>query len=164
MTRRSTKSSPSPRRDPVEVLSDVFGIDLRKFQRDWLTELFSETDGKRRYTRALLGLPRGNGKSHLAAGIAGCMLLADHPRDGRPPQVVLAAGSWQQGMITFKRLREFIEGSDIFAPLVDVLSGRGFMRIVGGAELLVLSMSSVMLLSLEAPHSTSRNTAHSHAT
>lgn len=146
MAPRSTRSS--PRRDPVEVIEKVFGVRLRSFQRDWLTELFSESDGKRTYTRALWGLPRGNGKSHIAAAVAGYMLLSDRPRDGRPPQVVIAAGSWQQGMITFKRLREFIESSDL-AKIVDVLSGRGFMRIKGGAELFVVSAEGPLQHGLE---------------
>ncbi len=149
---RSTAFSKSrtaqPRNDPIAVIETAFGVELRQFQRDWLNELFSEKDGIRRYTRALWGLPRGNGKSHLAAAVAGYMLLSDRPRDGRPPQVVIAAGSWQQGMITFKRLREFIEQSDL-APLVDVLSGRGFMRIQGGAELFVVSAEGPLQHGLE---------------
>ena len=136
------------RHDAVRVIRDVFGVDLREFQVDWLNKLFSEVDGRRRFTRALWGLPRGNGKSHIAAAVAGYMLLADKPRDGRPPQVVIAAGSWQQGMITFKRLREFIENSEL-AELVDVLSGRGFMRIHGGAELFVVSAEGPLQHGLE---------------
>ncbi len=139
----------SRRNDPVAVIGKAFGVELRDFQRAWLTELFSEEEGKRRYTRALWGLPRGNGKSHLAAAVAGYMLLSDRPRDGRPPQVVIAAGSWQQGMITFKRLREFIDNSEVLAPLVDVLSGRGFMRIHGGAELFVVSAEGPLQHGLE---------------
>lgn len=146
MATRSTKSS--TRRDPVRVIQDVFGVDLRQFQRDWLTELFREEEGRRVYTRALWGQPRGNGKSHMAAAVAGYMLLSDKPRDGRPPQVVIAAGSWQQGMITFKRLREFIENSPL-AKIVDVLSGRGFMRIKGGAELFVVSAEGPLQHGLE---------------
>jgi phage terminase large subunit-like protein len=147
LTTRSTPSSPS-RRDPVAFIEKVLGLDSRQFQRDWLTELFREEKGKRTYTRALWGQPRGNGKSHMAAAVAGYMLLADRPRDNRPPQVVIAAGSWQQGMITFKRLREFIEGSPL-ANMVTVLSGRGFMRIKGGAELFVVSAEGPLQHGLE---------------
>ena len=86
--------------DPVAFIEKVFRLDLREFQRDWLREAFSETDdGRRKYTRALLGLPRGNGKSHLAAAVAGYMLLADRPRDGRPPQILITAGAWNQANI-----------------------------------------------------------------
>lgn len=84
----------------------------------------------------------------MAAAVAGYMLLADRPKDGRPPQIVIAAGSWQQGMITFKRLREFIEHSEL-ANMVTVLSGRGFMRIKGGAELFVVSADGPLTHGLE---------------
>ena len=145
----TTRSSASSRRiDPVAFIEKVFEFDLREFQRAWLKEAFAEDDGQRRYTRALLGLPRGNGKSHLAAAVAGYMLLADKPRDGRSPQIVLAAGSWQQAMITFKRLREFIERSEL-VKLVAVASGRGFMRIKGGAELFVVSAEGPLQHGLE---------------
>lgn len=140
---------PSSRRvDPAAFIERVLGLDLRDFQRDWLREAFSEQDGKRVYTRALWGLPRGNGKSHLAAAVAGYMLLADKPRDGRPPQVIITAGSWNQAMITFKRLREMLEGSRL-ADMVTVLSGRGFMRIKGGAELFVVSAEGPLQHGLE---------------
>ena len=138
----------SPRVDPVAFIEKIFGLDLRDFQRDWLREAFAEDDGCRRYTRALWGLPRGNGKSHLAAAVAGYMLLADKPRDGRSPQVVLTAGSWNQAMITFKRLREFVEGSPL-AGMVTLLSGRGAMRIKGGAELFVVSAEGPLQHGLE---------------
>lgn len=147
MTTRSTGSSRS-RHDPAAFVEKVFGLDLRDFQREWLGEVFREEDGRRVYTRALWGQPRGNGKSHMAAAVAGYMLLADKPRDGRPPQVVIAAGGWQQAMITFKRLREFIEGSPL-AKLVTVLSGRGFMKIKGGAELFVVSAEGPLQHGLE---------------
>lgn len=138
----------SPRIDPVEFIGKIFGFDLRDFQVDWLREAFREQDGQRVFTRALLGLPRGNGKSHLAAAVAGYMLLADKPRDGRPPQIILTAGSWNQAMITFKRLREFIEASPL-AELVTLLSGRGSMRIKGGAELFVVSAEGPLQHGLE---------------
>lgn len=135
--------------DPVAFIEKVFRLDLREFQRDWLREAFSETDdGRRKYTRALLGLPRGNGKSHLAAAVAGYMLLADRPRDGRPPQILITAGAWNQAMITFKRLREFIELGPL-AELVTLLSGRGAMRIKGGAELIVVSATGKLQHGLE---------------
>lgn len=144
---RSAASWPS-RHDPAQFIAKVFGLDLRQFQRDWLAEAFREQDGHRVYTRALWGQPRGNGKSHMAAAVAGYMLIADKPRDDRAPQVVLAAGSWQQAMITFKRLREFIEGSDL-AKLVTVLPGRGVMKIKGGGELFVVSAEGPLQHGLE---------------
>lgn len=147
MTTRSIASSPS-RHDPAAFIEKILGLDLREFQREWLAEAFREEEGKRVYTRVLWGQPRGNGKSHMAAAVAGYMLLADKPRDGRSPQVVLAAGSWQQAMITFKRLREFIEGSPL-ASLVTVLPGRGVMNIKGGAELFVVSAEGPLQHGLE---------------
>jgi phage terminase large subunit-like protein len=52
---------------------DYFGqpFRLRPWQRRFLYRLYElNPDGTRRYRRALLGLPKGNGKTPLAAAIA----------------------------------------------------------------------------------------------
>ena len=46
-------------------------IRLRPWQREVLDDLFGlRADGRRRYRRGLLGLPRKNGKSALGSGMA----------------------------------------------------------------------------------------------
>src|ERR1051325_169690 len=51
---------------------------LRSWQRELLTDLFRlRLDGRRQYRRALIGLPRKNGKSALASGLALYGLVAD---------------------------------------------------------------------------------------
>lgn len=69
---------------------------LEPWQKTFLRE-FHRRDraGRRLYKKALLGLPTGNGKSTLAAGLGLHQLLS------RPaaPQVVLAAGSREQARL-----------------------------------------------------------------
>src|SRR5688572_7790854 len=51
---------------------DYFGEQfvLRSWQKDFLKRLYAlNPDGTKRYRRALLGLPKGNGKTPLAAAI-----------------------------------------------------------------------------------------------
>ena len=52
---------------------------LEKWQRDYVRQLFAETNGRRNVRTSLLALPRKNGKSSLCAGIALRLLLEDEP-------------------------------------------------------------------------------------
>ena len=74
---------------PEEFIRRYCGLDLRDFQKDWLRELFEMKDGERVRTQALWGVPRGNGKTEIAAAIALYMLVADVRR----AEVYIAAGS-----------------------------------------------------------------------
>ena len=38
---------------PVEFIREYSGLDLRRFQTEWLEELFREKDGERIYSQAL---------------------------------------------------------------------------------------------------------------
>ena len=52
---------------------DFFGLPfhLEDFQKDIIRELYQKKkDGSRKYREAMIGLPKGNGKSELAASIA----------------------------------------------------------------------------------------------
>lgn len=121
----STESSRSKRYDPIKFISRVCGLELRKFQRDWLKELFKEKAGERVYSEALLGLPRGNGKTELAAGVALYMLVAD----GAPqPQVVMAAGSDKQASEAFDAAKAMYDESPVLQAKLEILRGRKVMR------------------------------------
>jgi phage terminase large subunit-like protein len=95
-----TASSPSRRYDAEKFIQRACGLKLRDFQRKWLQKLFKEQGGKRIYTSALLGLPRGNGKTELAAAVALYMLL-----ERERAEVYIAAGSRDQASLAFKAAR-----------------------------------------------------------
>lgn len=96
---------------------------LLPWQRRLLWELFEVNDrGRRRYRRALIGLPRKAGKTELAAALALYLLLADGEKSA---QIYCAAASEEQADMVFdaaKRMCE-LEGAPL-AELVDVQQSR----------------------------------------
>jgi phage terminase large subunit-like protein len=83
---------------------------LEPWQQAFLRE-FHRRDraGQRLYKKALLGLPSGNGKTALAAGL-GIYELVCQPD---APQVVLAAGSREQARLGIDSARRMIEQSPL---------------------------------------------------
>lgn len=125
--RTSLPRSRSNRHDPINFIERACGLKLRDFQRDWLTELFREEKGERVYSEALLGLPRGNGKTELAAAVALYMLVAD----GAPqPQVVIAAGSDKQASEAFDAAKAMYDAdpSGLLKRRLNILRGRKVLR------------------------------------
>lgn len=108
---------------PERFIRDYCGLDLRKFQVDWLDELFEETDGERRYSEALWGVPRGNGKTEIAAAVALYMLT-----DVYRAEVYIAAGSRDQASLAFKAARRMVEGGRL-RKLIEVQPGYRRMRL-----------------------------------
>jgi phage terminase large subunit-like protein len=92
--------------------------ELLPWQKRYLYELF-EVDpdtGLRRYRRALLGIPKKNGKSQLAGWLALYFLLAD----GEPsPLVVCGANSDEQADLVFGAAKTCAELSPTLAPLTE---------------------------------------------
>ena len=127
MSRSKTNSNASSpnRLDPTKFIEVVCGLRLRRFQREWLLELFREDNDKRVYSSALLGLPRGNGKTELAAAVALYMLCAD----GAPqPQVVIAAGSDKQAGEAFDAAKAMYDRSSWLQRKCEILRGRKVIR------------------------------------
>lgn len=121
----STGSSRSKRFNAANFITEICGLDLRDFQVDWLGELLREKNGERVYSSALLGLPRGNGKTELAAAVALYMLVAD----GAPqPQVVLAAGSDKQAAEAFDAAKSMFDRSTWLKKKCEILRGRKVIR------------------------------------
>ena len=108
-------------------------FDLEDWQRAFVDEFYKrDEEGRRIYRLGVLGVPRGNGKCPLAAGLGLYELLTR--RDS--PDVFCAAGSREQARIVFNFARSFVETG----PLLDVVrvgrneliypDGTGSMRVV----------------------------------
>jgi len=108
----------------IDFIRDYCRLDLRAFQTDWLDELFREQGGDRVYSQALWGVPRGNGKTELAAAVALYMLVADTKR----AEVYIAAGSRDQATLAYKAARRMVEGGRL-EKVVDVKPGYRRMRV-----------------------------------
>jgi phage terminase large subunit-like protein len=101
---------------------------------DWqvrFVEDFERRDeaGLRIFKRALLGVPRGNGKSPVAAALA----LRELVQPGDEPDVILAAGSRDQARVAYAYARGFAESGPL-APLLEV--GRHEIRCRGNGGVL----------------------------
>ena len=82
-------------------------LTLAPWQKTLLRDLFVlRPDGRRQYRKALIGMPRKNGKSSLAGVLALYLLLMD----GEPgAQVYSCAGDKDQARIVFKAARRMVE-------------------------------------------------------
>lgn len=110
-------------RNLVHGEGDYYGkpFRLRAWQRRFIWRAYElQPDGRRRYRRALLGLPKGNGKTELAAAL-GCAELGGPVvcvgwKDGKPvagrrisPAIPVAAASFEQADILFGAARTMIK-------------------------------------------------------
>jgi phage terminase large subunit-like protein len=98
---------------------DYFGqpFRLRPWQKRFLYRLYELTpDGARRYRRALLGLPKGNGKTPLAAAIAAYELAGGKHVS---PTVIVAAASLKQADLVFGDLRAMCRESPTLSAITE---------------------------------------------
>ena len=95
-------------------------FELMPFQADFVRQLYGtlKTNGQRQYRQALLYLPRKNGKTALAAGLALYHLVADDKPGG---EVYLAAGSREQASICFNQARDFVRSNRTLAKRLRVV-------------------------------------------
>jgi phage terminase large subunit-like protein len=80
---------------------------LQPWQKGYIRSLFAETNGRRKVRTSLLAIPRKNGKSTLAAGIALRCLLEDEPG----AEVYSCAASRDQARLVFDTARIAVEQS-----------------------------------------------------
>lgn len=112
----------------VHAEGDYFGqpFRFRSFQKSFVYEAFQlNEDGSRRYDRALLGLPKGNGKTELAAALsvselAGPVVFGGWDEHGRPvgvrrtaPDIPIAAASWEQADLLFGAAKTMISAGPL---------------------------------------------------
>ena len=129
--------------DIIKFLEDLFilengkPIKLERWQKEKiLRPIFYDLDskGNRVVNQALVGLPKKNGKSTLAAGVAAYGLLGD----GEPEaEVYSCAGDKDQAKIIFKQTRKAFERSPmlrkevkIYKDAIERRDGRGFYQVL----------------------------------
>jgi hypothetical protein len=88
---------------------------LESWQRSFVDDLYRRDErGQRIFKRAILGIPRGNGKSPLAAGLGLYELLTREDE----PDIICAAAARDQAGVVFEYARAFAESSPIADQLV----------------------------------------------
>jgi phage terminase large subunit-like protein len=138
----------------VHAEGDYLGqrFKLRPWQKRFIWRAFElNPDGSRRYKRAVLGLPKGNGKTELAAALACCemdgpVVVTGWTEDGKPipgrrlaPDIPVAAASFDQANLLFSAARTMIsEGPlacyfDVFDTEIVPKNGHGRMYRVAAA-------------------------------
>lgn len=134
------------KRDICAFLSDQYILDdgrpivLQEFQKKILREIFQtkDTNGHRQYNLALMGIPKKNGKSTLASGVALYMLFCDVPS----AEVYSVAGDKDQAKIIFSMTKKAIERNPILLASVKIYRD----------EIIVPSTNSLYkVLSADAP-------------
>jgi phage terminase large subunit-like protein len=110
-------------RQLVHGEGDRFGQPFRltRDERRFIYRLHElRPDGRRRYRRALMGRPKGYGKTELAAAL-GCVELGVGGQQGLPasPLIPVAAGSFEQADLLFGSARTMISEGPL-RPFFDV--------------------------------------------
>jgi hypothetical protein len=109
-------------------------IQFEKWQVDHVLDpVFRKVNHQRRYDTYLIGLPKKNGKSTLAACVGVYALLLDDPY----PQVYSTAGDKDQARIIFNFTKKAFERSPLLGPLVKIykdvierVDGNGSYRVL----------------------------------
>lgn len=96
-------------RQTKDTIAGSVGSELvmRPWQDQLLRDLFAKkADGRRRFRRALIGLPRKNGKSALSSGIALAELFFTGPDGG---EIFSCAADRDQARIVFGMAKQMVE-------------------------------------------------------
>jgi len=98
---------------------DFYGMPFKldDWQKKIIYEMYELTDrGNRKYREALIGLPKGNGKSQLIAGLGLYELLGSGVTS---PLVAVAAASYEQANLVFGTMKTMCEESPILSGMVE---------------------------------------------
>lgn len=105
---------------------------LEDWQERIIRNLFGwyrEEDGMRRYDTSLIFIPRKNGKSTLAAGIALSLLCLDQEPGA---EVYSAAADWAQAGIVFGIARDMVKANRALSRRIEVLKSTLEYRAING--------------------------------
>lgn len=95
-------------------------VRLRQWQRDLIAGMFDEP----RPRQALVSIPRGNGKSHLAAFLAAYALFADEVEGA---QVLCVASDVRQAGIVWNAVRRMVELNPVLEEQTQVFTDRIYL-------------------------------------
>ena len=96
---------------------------LEPWQRTIVRDLWGwkTVDGRRRYRKVYLEVPRGNGKSTFAAGLALLLMAVDGERSAK---VYSAAADKHQAAIVFETAQKMVEASPFLQPRIKAYRNR----------------------------------------
>ena len=104
---------------------------LRDWQREIVSALYAtDADGVRTIRTAVISMPRKNGKTQIAAGLALCHLIG--PESEPRGQVYSAAVDRQQASLIFNELVALIDADDEFAEMVNVQRFKKTIEVMEG--------------------------------
>jgi phage terminase large subunit-like protein len=94
-------------------------FEVLPFQREVINDIYRlDDEGKRRHRTYLLGLPRKNAKTTLAAALGVYHLIADDA--DAAPVAIAAAGDRQQARLVFDEVRRMIQANEDLASVCTV--------------------------------------------
>jgi phage terminase large subunit-like protein len=113
---------------------------LMEWQKEWLRELYrTDPEGNLQYRWALLGVPKGNGKTPLVAALALYHMLGDP--DEPDPYIVMAAASDKQANECFGAARDMCSANPELAAAttrfrweIQAAKGRGKIERVAASR------------------------------
>lgn len=111
---------------------------LEGWQRTLVRELFGwkQADGARRYRKLYLEVPRGNGKSTFAAGLALLLLAVDGEKSAK---VYSAAAEKGQAAIVFETAEKMVAASPILSKRIKPYRNKTMTYEETGSRYIVLS-------------------------
>ena len=111
---------------------------LEPWQRTLVRELFGwkQADGTRRYRKLYLEVPRGNGKSTFAAGLALLLLAVDGEKSAK---VYSAAAEKGQAAIVFETAEKMVAASPLLSKRIKAYRNRTMTYEDTGSKYIVLS-------------------------
>lgn len=111
---------------------------LAEWQRTIVRDLFGwkRWDGSRKYRRLYLEVPRGNGKSTFAAGLALVLLMVDGEQSAK---VYSAAADKAQAAIVFETAEKMVQSSPHLARRITAYRNRTMSYNETGSKYIVLS-------------------------